>query len=79
MLTILVLSQTGKVKGCLFFRILVRTSIVQVSVKSSFVNEASGESEVMSTERSLSAAKYTWEGNTKCVDPDSASLGLYWI
>ena len=57
MLTILVLSQTGKVKGCSFFRILVRTFMVQVKVKSSFVNEASGESEVMSTERSLSAAK----------------------
>ena len=51
--------------------------MVQVKVKSSFVNEASGESEVMGTESSLSAAKYIWEGNTKYFDPVSASLGLY--
>ena len=58
MLTILVLTETGKVERCSFFQNLVRTSMVQVKVKSSFVNEASGESEVMSTERSLSAAKF---------------------
>ena len=47
----------------------------QTNEKSSIGNGVSGESEVMSTERSLNAAKLIWAGNTKYFDQYSASLG----
>ena len=45
--------------------------------KSSIGKGASEESEVMSTERSLSVAKLIWAGDTKYFDPYLPSLGAY--
>ena len=55
----------------------MRLTMQPTKKKSSIGKGASEESEVMSTERSLSVAKLIWAGNAKYFDPYLLSLGAY--